>query len=251
MSVRLEDFGMSGDGHIQRQHHEPIEFEEPSGLYGLLAEFTDEDGLLDAVRAARAAGYTRLDAFTPYPVEELPELVAPAVSVRKKRDRAELIDALKRRHRRAVMEWLGRFNLVALLTLGGGIVGGIVGYGLQLFSMAAWYPYLNIGGRPYNSWPYYLPITYELTILFASFTALISMILLNGFPHPYHPVFNVPEVARATQDRFFLLIHADDPQFSIREPARAPGAAEPAPGARSTRQFLSSLAPGRVYDAEK
>ena len=77
---------------------------------------------------------------------------------------------------------MGRFNLVALLTLGAGITGGIVGYGLQLWSMSRWYPYLNVGGRPYNSWPYYLPITYELVILFAALTALIGMIVLNGLP---------------------------------------------------------------------
>ncbi|MGE5602547.1 MAG: DUF3341 domain-containing protein [Nitrososphaerales archaeon] len=241
MTVRPEDLGMPDDGVIRRRHHEPIPFAEPAGLYGVMAEFTAEDDLMSAVRAARAAGYTRLDAFTPYPVEGLSELVAPPINLGKARDRAELTAAIRRRDLRGVADWLGRFNLVALLTLGGGIVGGIVGYALQLWSMARWYPYLNIGGRPYNSWPYYLPITYELTILFASLTAIISMIVLNGLPQPYHPVFNVPEFARATQDRFFLLIHADDPNFSAGDRATRVG----------TRQFLESLAPGRVYDAEK
>ena len=134
--------------------------------------------------------------------------------------------------------------LIALLTLGAGVTGGLVGYGLQLWSMSRWYPYLNVGGRPYNSWPYYLPITYELVILFAALTALIGMIVLNGLPRPYHPVFNVPEFVRASQDRFFLLIEANDPQFSSRAPVEA--SAEPG---QATRRFLESLAPGRVYDA--
>ena len=150
---------------------------------------------------------------------------------------------MRRRDFRGVGNWLGRFNLIALLTLLAGISGAIVGYGLQLFGMAAWYPYMNIGGRPYNSWPYYLPITYELTILFAALTALIGMIILNGLPRPYHPVFNVPEFARATMDRFFLVIEADDPAFNTGEPA-----ATMEETARSTRQFLESFAPGRVYE---
>jgi hypothetical protein len=258
MTARPEDLVRQGGAGLRRHYHEPIEFEDKEGRYGLLAEFTDEEQLLDAVRAARDAGYSRMDAFTPYPVEELPELVAPSVDIRKRRDRATLMAALKRRDMRGVADWLGRFNLVALLTLLGGITGGIVGYGLQLFSMAAWYPYLNIGGRPPNSWPYYLPITYELVILFASFTALIAMILLNGFPRPYHPVFNVPEFARATQDRFFLLIQADDPHFVPERPATArtesglPVHTESTGGngerPTSTWDFLESLAPGRVYD---
>jgi hypothetical protein len=246
MTARPEDLVRSPAAGARRQHHEPIEFEASEGQYGLLAEFTDEEALLDAVRAARAAGYTRMDAFSPYPVEGLAELVAPPVSIRKARDRSQLTAAIKRRDLQGVADWLGRFNLVALLTLGAGITGGIVGYGLQLWSMARWYPYLNIGGRPYNSWPYYLPITYELVILFAAFTALLGMILLNGLPRPYHPVFNVPEFARATTDRFFLLIQADDPKFYAKEPVEM--LEEPA---QSTRQFLESLAPGRVYDAQK
>lgn len=254
MTARPEDLFGQRNGATRRQPREPIDFEAPEGVYGLLAEFKDEADLLDAVRATRAAGYTRIDAFTPYPVEGLPELVAPSISLRKSRDRAELRAALGRRDWHAVVEWLGRFNLVALLTLLGGITGGIVGYGLQLFSMVAWYPYLNIGGRPGNSWPYYIPITYELVILFASFTALIAMILLNGLPRPYHPVFNVPEFARATQDRFFLLIETADPHFSVTEAAPAPDGSAPVAdthGKRaSTRQFMESLAPGRVYEAD-
>lgn len=214
--------------------------------YGLLAEFDDEKPLLDAVRAARAAGYTRMDAFTPYPVEGLAELLVPPVSIRKRRDRERLRQAIANRDMRGIAEWAGGLNLIALLTLGAGITGGIVGYGLQLWSMSRWYPYMNVGGRPYNSWPYYLPITYELVILFAALTALIGMIVLNGLPRPYHPVFNVPEFVRASQDRFFLLIESADPQHAGDETQRgATGTA------KTTREFLEALAPGRVYDAAK
>jgi hypothetical protein len=155
-----------------------------------------------------------------------------------------LREAIARRDLRGLADLVGRFNLVALLTLGAGISGGIIGYGLQLWGMSRWYPYMNIGGRPYNSWPYYLPITYELVILFAALTALIGMIVLNGLPRPYHPVFNVPEFAKASQSRFFLVIEADDPRFS--EDGAGRSMTDPA---RDTRQFLESLAPGRVYDA--
>jgi hypothetical protein len=228
-------------GRVTGEMHEGEAGEE---RYGMLAEFTDEESLLDAVRAARGAGYTRLDAFTPYPVEGLAELLTPRVDVRNRRDRDRLRQAIARRDVRGIADWLGGFNVIALLTLGGAIAGGIVGYGLQLWGMTLWYPYLNVGGRPYNSWPYYLPITYELVILFAALTAIIGMIILNGLPQPYHPVFNVPEFARASQSRFFLLIEADDPRFSAD--GRAQG---PTESVRSTRQFLETLAPGRVYDA--
>lgn len=226
-----------------RRDHEMAEVEK-AGLYGLLAEFEDEHSLLEAVRAARAAGYTRMDAYTPFPVEGLQELLVPPVDVRRPRDRAALREALRRRDARAVADWFGGFNLIALLTLGGGIVGGLVGYGLQLWGMSSWYRYLNVGGRPYNSWPFYIPITYELVILFAAFTAMIGMIVLNGLPQPYHPAFNVPEFARASQDRFFLMIEAADVRFSADEPAATLGEQ-----VRSTREFLESFAPGRVYEA--
>ncbi len=226
-----------GRGHADSAEHEP-------GPYGLLAEFADEKALLAAVRAARSAGYTRMDAFTPYPVEGLAELLVPPVSVRSRRDRARLRQAIVARDLRGIAEWAGGVNLIALLTLGAGIAGGIVGYGLQLWSMSRWYPYLNVGGRPYNSWPYYLPITYELVILLAALTALIGMIVLNGLPRPYHPVFNVPEFVRASQDRFFLLIQADDPNYYTKEPVET--LMEPA---QTTKRFLESLAPGRVYEA--
>lgn len=224
-----------------RRHVE--EHEEPR-LHGLMAEFEDEHSILEAAKAARAAGYTRMDAYTPFPVEGLQELLVPPVDVRRRRDRDALVRAWRRRDGRAIADWFGGFNLIALLTLGGGVTGGLLGYALQLWGMTNWYPYLNIGGRPYNSWPFYIPITYELVILFAAFTALIGMIVLNGLPQPYHPVFNVPQFARASQDRFFLVIEATDPRFNAYEPAPTLEAT-----ARSTWQFLEALAPGRVYEA--
>lgn len=243
MTVRPEDLpGLRGQT-APRPTYEEEAAEAIAEQYGLLAEFDDEHALLDAVRQVRAAGYTRVDAFTPYPVEGLAELLVPPVSLRSARDRGRLRRAIASRDWRAAAEWAGGLNLIALLTLGAGLTGLVVGYGLQLFSMSLWYPYMNVGGRPYNSWPYYLPITYELVILFAALTALGSMIVLNGLPKPYHPVFNVPEFARASQDRFFLLVEADDPMFVADGPRQ--GAAPE----KSTRRFLESLAPGRVYDA--
>jgi hypothetical protein len=179
--------------------HEEIIGDE---LYGLMAEFTGEVEVLEAVQAAHRAGYTRMDAYSPFPVEGLAEALPF--------DRT----------------W------VPPITLIGGIVGGFTGYGLQFWAMAIAYPFLNIGGRSPNSWPYFIPITYELTILFASFTALFGMLILNRLPQPYHPVFNVPAFARASQDRFFIAIEATDPQFDYA----------------ATRYFLEGLAPGKVYD---
>lgn len=241
MTVHPEELpGLRGQASELRAHEVAELVGEP---YGLLAEFTDEHALLAAVQLARATGYTRMDAFTPYPVEGLAELLTPPVSLLSAKDRGQLRRAIARRDWRAAVEWVGRLNLIALLTLGAGLSGMVIGYGMQLFSMAVWYPHLNVGGRPVNSWPYYIPITYELTILLAALTALFGMIVLNGLPRPHHPVFSVPEFARASQDRFFLLIQVDDPQFVAHDPK--PGVAP----VQSTRRFLESLAPGRVYDA--
>lgn len=237
MTVHPEELPRLRGQTAPRPAHEEEAAAAAAERYGLLAEFEDEEALLHAVREARAAGYTRMDAFTPYPVEGLAEMLVPPVSLRSAQDRGRLRRAIASRDWRAAAEWAGGLNLIALLTLGAGLSGLVVGYGLQLWSMARWYPYLNIGGRPYNSWPYYIPITYELVILFAALTALIGMIVLNGLPRPYHPVFNVPEFVRASQDRFFLLVEAGDPKFAAGEDDK------------STRRFLERLAPGRVYDA--
>ena len=160
-----------------------------NGLHGIVAEFTTPDGLVKAARQAHDAGYRRLDAYTPYQLEE----VAEAIGFEK--------------------------TEVPLLTLMGGILGGLTGFGLQWWIHTQAYP-LNVGGRPYNSWPSFVIVTFELTILFAGITAVVSMLALNGLPQPYHPIFNHPRFSAATRDRFFLYIEADDPNFELAETRR-------------------------------
>ncbi len=172
-------------------------------IYGLLAEFTEPNELIAAVRRARAAGYRRMDAYTPYPIEELSEAMGM--------------------HRL-------RLPLIVLL---GGIVGGLAGLALQYYTAVIDYP-INVGGRPFFSWPSFIPITFECTVLFAAFSAVLGMLALNGLPMPYHPLFNVPRFALATRDRFFLCIEATDPQFD-RD---------------STRRFLERLVPRTVSEVE-
>ncbi|MBZ5539171.1 MAG: DUF3341 domain-containing protein [Acidobacteriia bacterium] len=147
-----------------------------------MAEFATTEQLLAAAAKSREAGYTCLDAYAPFPVEGL-------------------ADALG----------LGR-PLVPLLTLLGGLLGGCAGFGLQYWVSVINYP-VNVGGRPLNSWPAFIPVTFELTILGASLFAVFGMLALNKLPEPYHAVFNVPRFALASHDRFFLCIEAGDPQF--------------------------------------
>ncbi len=170
-------------------------------LYGLLAEFEDPDRLVAATQRAREAGYRRLDAYSPYPIEEL----------------ADALDFHK--------------THIPLLVLIGGIVGGIAGYLLQYYAAVIAYP-VNVGGRPLNSWPAFIPVTFEMVILGAALTAVFGLLALNGLPMPYHPNFNVTRFKRVTQDSFFLLIEAADPQFD-RE---------------ATRRFLEDLKPREVSD---
>jgi hypothetical protein len=151
-------------------------------LYGILAEFDDPDALLAAARQAHDAGYRRMDAYSPFPVEGL----------------AEALDF--------------RDTRVPEIVLTGGIVGGVGGFFMQWFATRIFYP-INVGGRPLNSWPAYIPITFELTVLLAAFAALFGMLILNGLPQPYHPVFNAPDFQLASRDRFFLCIEANDPRF--------------------------------------
>jgi len=154
---------------------------QPS-CYGLVAEFTEPNELITAVTRAREAGYRRMDAYTPYPIEEVAE-------------------ALGLHHSR-----------LPVLVFCGGVLGLLAGFGLQYWVTHVAYP-LNIGGRPAFSWPSFIPIMFECTVLFAAFAAVLGMLGLNGLPLPYHPIFNVPRFKLASRDRFFLCIEATDPLF--------------------------------------
>ena len=153
-------------------------------LFGLLAEFDSATGIVAAARATREAGYTKVDAFTPFPIHEM--------------------DAALRLPR-TKLPWL---------VLGGGIAGMLGGFGLQYWASVIAYP-LNIGGRPMASWPAFIVPAFETTILLSALTAVFGMIALNGLPRPYHPVFNVPQFTNASGDRFFLSIETTDPQFDL------------------------------------
>lgn len=177
-----------------------LEYEEKE-LFGLMAEFEEHEELLAAARKAYAEGYRRMDGYSPFPIEGLAEALGH------------------------------EYTAVPLITLVGGIVGGLGGYFMEWIAMAKLYP-LNVGGRPYNSWPNFIPITFELTVLIASTAAFLSVFVLNRLPEPHHPVFNVPEFERASSDRFFLCIEATDPKFD----------------GEATRKFLESAKPCKVTE---
>lgn len=151
-------------------------------IYGMIAEFDNPSALVRAARAAREKGYRKLDAYTPFPVEELSD----ALHLHK--------------------------NKLPLIVLIGGIVGGLTGYLLQYYVTVMYFP-INVAGRPLHSWPAYIIITFELTILFAAISAVLGLLGLCGLPMPYHPVFNVPRFALASRNRFFLCIESTDPLF--------------------------------------
>jgi hypothetical protein len=157
-------------------------------LHGLMIEFLTADAVLSATRRARQAGYRRMDAFTPHPVEGLAQELGMRTT---------------------------RLPMVVLI---GGIVGSGIGFFMQYYASRISYP-LNVGGRPLNSWPAYIPVTFELLILIAALSAFVGMMLLNGLPRPNHPLFNVPEFVRASQDRYFLCIEATDAKFDREETA--------------------------------
>lgn len=156
-----------------------------SQLYGLLAEFDTPETLRSAVTQAYAQGYRRMEAYSPFPVEGL----AGALGHPRSR--------------------------LPIVTLAGGIIGGITGYGMQYYASVIAYP-MNVGGRPWHSWPAFIPITFELTILGAALFTVFGMLGLNGLPMPYHALFNVPQFKRASRDHFFLCIQTRDPLFDSR-----------------------------------
>ncbi len=153
-------------------------------IYGVMAEFETPHALILATKAAYGAGYRVMDAYTPFPIEEVSEVIGF--------------------HRKD--------NKVPLATLIGGILGGIGGFSLASLASSSWYP-LNIAGRPLIPWPAFIPVTFECTILLAGLSCAFGMLAMNGFPQPYHPVFNVPSFSRASNDRFFLCIEARDPKY--------------------------------------
>ncbi len=173
-------------------------------LYGLMAEFVEHDQLLHAARKTYAQGYREIDAFSPFPIDGLPE-------------------AIGHEH-----------SNIPFVTLIGGMIGGLGGYFMQWIANAHLYP-LNVGGRPFNSWPNFIPITFELTILLAALTAFLAVFVFNKLPQLNHPVFNVPEFHRASIDRFFLLIEVEDPEFDLER----------------TRDFLDSLQPRKISEVEE
>ena len=158
-------------------------------IYGVIAEFDNPQDLLNATQAAYDAGYRRIEAYTPYPIEEVSEAVSP--------------------HR----------NRLPYIVLIGGILGGLGGYLLQYYTQVIDYP-LNVGGRPYHSWPSFIPVTFETTILGAAFAAIFGMLALNGLPRPHHPIFNAPRFELASRSHFFLCIEAYDPKFRQEDVVR-------------------------------
>jgi hypothetical protein len=170
-------------------------------IYGMMAEFDTPTALLDASRSTYQAGYRKIDAYSPFPIEGLAEEIG------------------------------FHHDEVPLVVLIGGIIGGLSGYALEWWCSVIAYP-INVGGRPYHSWPAFIPITFEMTVLFGGISALFGMLALNGLPMPYHPVFNVPRFAMASKDRFFLIVFSTDKKYD-RE---------------GTRTFLESLNPRSISE---
>ena len=169
-------------------------------VYGLLAEFRHPEDLVECARRARERGYRKMDGFSPFPVEHLAE------------------------------ELGSRGTIVPAIALAGGLTGGIGGYLMQYFSAVRFYP-INVGGRPFHSWPSFIIVTFELTILFSGLFTVFGMLALNGLPKPHHPVFAVPQFSLATDDAFFFCIEAADPRFDLEK----------------TKAFLQELNPAGVY----
>ncbi|HKS76993.1 MAG TPA: DUF3341 domain-containing protein [Terriglobales bacterium] len=158
-------------------------------IYGIMAEFDSAQALVDAARKTHEAGYKKIDAYSPFPIEGLAEEIG------------------------------FHHDEVPLVVLIGGIIGGLTGFFMQYWISVIDYP-LNIGGKPYNSWPAFIVITFEMTILFAGISAVLGMLALNGLPMPYHPVFNVPRFSAASKDRFFLIVFSSDKNYKPTEVRR-------------------------------
>jgi hypothetical protein len=171
--------------------------------YGLMAEFDNPSDAVAAARRVHEEGYTKVDAFSPYPVEELSEAIG-----------------VHQTH-------------MSLLVLIGGILGGSAGYLMQYYLHVYYYP-INVGGKPFHSWPAFIPVTFEMTVLGAALFAVFGMLALNGLPEPYHPVFNAPNFALASRDRFFVLVESIDPKFDRER----------------TAEFLRTLNAREVTDVE-
>ena len=172
-------------------------------IYGLMAEFETPEKVVEAAHRTRAEGYRRIDAFSPIPVEGLAEAVG--------------------------FHWTS----LPIVVFIGGLLGGSTGFGMCWYANVLSFP-LNIGGKPFNSWPMFVPVMFELTVLFATLAGLFGMLILNGLPMPYHPVFNVDRFALASRSRFFLCIEARDKKFDLER----------------TREFLQSLGPREVTVVE-
>lgn len=171
--------------------------------YGLMAEFDNEDSFIEAARKVTAEGYHKLDAYMPYPIHEILDIL--------------------HLHK----------NPLPKIVLAGGILGCLTGLGMQWFASVIHYPW-QIGGKPLYSWPMFMPVAYELTILFAAFGAVFGLIAINGLPMPYHPVFNVQSFERASDDHFFICIESADPKFDLEK----------------TKKFLEGLKPLNVAQVE-
>ena len=178
--------------------------EERGRVWGVLGEFETPEELLRAARRAREAGYRRMDAYTPFPIHGLSDAMA------------------------------FRPTRLPLLVLAGGLVGCATALLMMWFSATIHYP-IHVAGKPLASWPMFVPITFELTVLFAAFSAVFGMLGMNGLPMPYHPIFNAPRFAFASRDRFFLCIEARDRQFDLDQ----------------TRDFVEGLAPRQLWEVPR
>lgn len=170
-------------------------------VYGMLAEYDNADALIAGIKKAKEAGYTKLDGYSPYAVSGI----------------ADALGFIK--------------SEMATVMLCGGICGAICGFLMQYYTNAVDYPF-NIGGKPYNSWPMFIPVTYEPGILTTCLAGVFGLLALCGLPKLYNPLFNVPAFERSTIDRFFLFVQANDEKFDLQ----------------ATREFLLTLNPLSVAE---